>query len=241
MSVHTFYRSPIALAVALTLASAAYPVFAQSAAPATATATAQANAAAPAGSVDQDLMRLSDEGMQAMRAVHAARIALFNGDPQAASEALTVAKASLQVAKVDEPINVVDVSATRKGEVVADEVFAAKMNLVPIDGRITLDETLVKDPGQKAHVANAGEHMAQGRTKAAVHELKLAEVDASFTRVLMPLQGTRRQVDKASKLVDAKQYYEANLALKAAEQGLQIDTVVVSQAAPQATKKPPAQ
>ena len=230
MSVRIFYRSPIALAVAMTLASSACAVFAG-----TATApSGEASVAAPANGVKQDLMRWSDEGQQAMRAVREARVDLFNGNPQAASEALTLAKASLQVAKVDEPIDVVDVSARTKGKLVADDVFAKRVNLVPIDGRLMLDETLIKEPARKDHVAKARDNLAHGRNNEAARELKLAAVDASLERVLMPLQSTMTQVERASKLIDEKKYYDANLALKAAEDGLRFDTVVVSEAPPAA-------
>lgn len=228
MTVHQFNRRLSPLALAVTLACSAYPALAQAASPSTAAATPTAQSRA----LDQDLLRLSDEGRTAMGAVRDARMALFNGQPQVASEALTVAKASLQVAKVDEPIDVVDVSASQKGKLVANDVFAARMNLVPIDGRFMVDETLIKTPEQKAHVAKAGEHMAKGNTKDAANELKLAGIDTSFSRVLMPLQSTRAHVAQAAKLIREKKYYDANLALKAAEDGLEVDTVVVSEAAP---------
>ena len=224
MRVHTISRSPIAIAAALALTFGACPVLAQSAA----TAIGNASVAAPADAVERDMARMSDEGRQAMQAVHEARIALFEGDPQAASDALTLAKASLQVAKVDAPIDVVDVTARAGGKVVADDVVARKVDLVPIDGRFVIDERMVQNPARKAHVAKASQHMAQGRIKAAAQELKLAEVDASYSRVLMPLRSTTAQVEQAAKLLGEKKYYDANLALKAAEEGLRMDLVIVS-------------
>lgn len=230
MTLRSLQKSPVTIAVALTMACVVSPTLAH----ATQTATAKDHPAAAAKALDRDLLRLSDEGRQAMMAVHEARMALFNGNPRLASDALTTAKASLQVTKVDTPYDLVDVRTSIDGKVVAEDVSAKRMDLVPIDGRFILDERLVQDPAKKAHVAKADEHMAQGRSKDAASELRLAEVDASFSRVLMPLHETRKQVNEAARLVDQKKYYDANLALKKAERGLQFDTVIVSEA-PRAT------
>ncbi|HAI1492918.1 TPA: YfdX family protein, partial [Escherichia coli] len=41
---------------------------------------------------------------------------------------------------------------------------------------------------------------------------------------LMPLKQTRNALADAQKLLDKKQYYEANLALKGAEDGIIVDS-----------------
>jgi hypothetical protein len=43
----------------------------------------------------------------------------------------------------------------------------------------------------------------------------------------MPLKTTQKHVKSAESLLDAKKYYEANLALKAAQDGLVIDTTAL--------------
>ncbi len=94
---------------------------------------------------------------------------------------------------------------------------------------------LRRHAARKSHIDKANEDFANGRSRPGIDELRLAEVDASFSRVLMPLQTTGRQIAAANRLMKDKRYYEANLALKAAEDGLQIDTVALSE-----TAKPPA-
>lgn len=42
---------------------------------------------------------------------------------------------------------------------------------------------------------------------------------------MMPLAATQTHLQTATDLIAKKQYYEANLALKAAEDGLKIDTI----------------
>jgi hypothetical protein len=235
MNTLTVYRSPLALAAALAISALALPAFAQSSAE---TAGKAANAAKTAAQ-DREVMKLSKEGFQAMRSVHEARIAIFNGNPDAAREALAKAKASLDLAGKDLPIFVVDVKTGVKGKIVDDTKTVEKLDVIPIDGQIVLADSFIDTPAKKAHIDKANEHIAKGRGKDATDELRLAEVDASFTRVLMPLQSTTKRVADASRLVSEQKFYEANLALKAAEDGLRFDEVVLTEApASKAAAKP---
>ena len=207
------------------LAAGATPVLAQAAKD----AGVKPATAAKLKTEDRDLMKLSEDGFKSMRAVHQARLAIFNGEPKVAHDLLMGAQASLKSTAGDESIFVAEVKTGMNGKVVDDTKSVDKVDLVPIDGQITLADSFVDTPAKKAHIAKANQNIAEGHGKQALDELKLAEVDASFTRVLMPLQVTSRRVDEASKLVDEKHYYEANLALKAAEDGLRIDTVALSE------------
>lgn len=252
MKVISRYRSPVALAAALVIAAAAGPVLAQTskdstAATTTTTATAQhagSDAAHPAANAaarqqqpsaqDKEAMKLSQEGFNAMRDVRAARIAIFEGHPEAAHDLLAKADSSLQAATKDattlqgsngQPNASANGNAGNTGT-----TNAASAEYVPIDGQITLVDAFVDSPAKKAHIDKANQSIAKGDSKTAMDELKLADVGASFTRVLMPLQQTRDHVDAASKLVSQKKYYEANLALKAAEDGVMIDSVMLTEA-----------
>ena len=49
----------------------------------------------------QDLMRVSDDGYNAIRAIHLARVAIFNGDTKTAKEMLDKAKKDLDAATKD--------------------------------------------------------------------------------------------------------------------------------------------
>lgn len=158
---------------------------------------------------------LSQDGYQAARDISMARVAIFQGDTQAASELLQRATRSLDVVE--------KAAAVRKADV--------KTEAVVIDSQLVLADNFVDTPKKRTHIAKANEHFAQGRGKEAHEELRLAEVDASLTQVLMPLDTTRRHLNAASTLMSAKQYYEANLALKAVEDGLLIDTVAIRETA----------
>ena len=212
-------RSSMAAALALALVSVSVPALAANAPPAMGKAAGQ----------DAQMLKLSDDGFQAMRDVHLARLAIFNGEAQRASTLLAKSSTLLKAARADAPVFTVDVKEGMNGKIVKDDMSVDRMNLVPIDGQIVLTDDFVDKPARKAHIDKANEHLAAGRTQEAHDELRLAEVDASFTRVLMPLDGTARRIADASRLLGEKKFYEANLALKAAEDGLRVDTVTLTE------------
>lgn len=225
MKTPTLYRSPLAFAAALAISALTLPALAQS----TTEAAAKAANAAKSTAQDRETMKLSQDGFQAMRAVHEARIAIFNGNPQGARDLLVKARTSLDAAARDLPIFVVDVKTGVKGKIVDDTRTVERLDTIPIDGQVVLADSFIDTPAKKAHIDKANEHIAKGRGKEATDELRLAEVDASFTRVLMPLQATTKRVAEANTLVGEQKYYEANLALKAAEDGLRIDSVLLTE------------
>ena len=163
---------------------------------------------------------LSQDGYQTMRDISMARVAIFQGDTQVASELLQRATKSLDVVE--------KVAAARKDDVKSDAVV--------IDSQLVLADNFVETPVKRTHIGKANEHFAHGRSKEAREELRLAEVDASLSQVMMPLDATRRHLNAASTLVSGKQYYEANLALKAAQDGLLIETVAIDEAPASTTK-----
>jgi len=168
----------------------------------------------------QGLMKVSHEGYAAMRAVRAARVAIFNGQPNVAIQMLNTAKTNLAAAAKNAPMFVANTETTVNGKMVADEMTVGKVNWVPIDGQFSLADTFVVSPQKAAHIQKANGHFQNGQSKQAIEELRLASIDVTCTRVLMPLTATTNCVAEATKLVGQQKYYEANVALKAAEDGL---------------------
>ena len=80
-------------------------------------------------------------------------------------------------------------------------------------------------PEKKEHIAKANEHFKSGRAKEAIEELRLGEIDVTYTRVMMPLTATKKCLADAMQLATEHKYYEANLSLKAAEDGVIVDSV----------------
>ncbi len=175
--------------------------------------------------LNHDLVKVSHDGYAAIRDIHFARIAIFNGETKIANEALEKANKHLAAATTDAQTFASDAKAADQSKKADEKSAGEKMDMIPIDGDIAIADTFVPSAEKKKHIENADEHLKSGNSKEALQELRLAEVDVVFTSVLMPLESTKKRVADAEKLTSEHKYYEANLALKAAEDGLVIDAV----------------
>ena len=118
-----------------------------------------------------------------------------------------------------------DSKAADHGKKGHDKSASDKMDLIPIDGGIAIADTFVPSAEKKEHIEKANEHLKSGHSKEAIEELRLGEIDVVSTRVLLPLEATKKRLADAEKLASDHKYYEANLALKAAEDGVVYDSV----------------
>ncbi|MFO1126214.1 MAG: YfdX family protein [Methylocystis sp.] len=202
---------------------------------------AGASAPAPKEVVERALMQLSQDGFAAIRAIRAARVALFNGNPESVSPLLDSAAASLRAAEKDATPFAVKVSETlnvKSGEIATQ---SQKLDLIPIDATLALADNYVPTSDKSAHIAKANQHLKMGEQMAAMDELRLAQVELKYTRILMPIEATKKHVDQAIQLLGERKYYEANLALKAVEDGLTVQTVnLVPHSDPADSQKPAA-
>jgi hypothetical protein len=175
----------------------------------------------------QNLLKVSQEGFDAMRCIRAARLAIFNGQTDVATDLLNKAKTNLEAAAKDAPTFVTTTQTTVNGNVVAGDVAVVNMNWVPIDGQVSLADALVASPSKTQHIKNANKHFKNGQSNNAVEELHLAAIDVNCSRVLMSLTATTVCVSKATKLMSEQKYYQANLVLKTAEDGLVLESANV--------------
>ncbi len=95
---------------------------------------------------------------------------------------------------------------------------------IPFDTSMALAEGFVPDEAKKAALIKANEHLAKGEKAHAVDALKLANIDVSVSAALIPAASSLKHVDDAVKLLSEKKYYEANLALKAVEDSVLVET-----------------
>jgi hypothetical protein len=79
-------------------------------------------------------------------------------------------------------------------------------------------------PENSEHIQKANQYLKNGQSKEAIEELRLASIDVTCTRVLRPLASTTNYVAEATKLVGEQKYFEANMVLKAAEDGLVVNS-----------------
>jgi YfdX protein len=191
--------------------------------------TGAVNAMAASDNPQKILDKVSKEGRAAMRDVRWARVAIFNGQPKQATEMLEQAKKNLALVEKQAPAMVVTVQTKQKvGDKTLDEAKTTETSdLIPIDAGIALSEDFVVTPEKKEQIAKANEHLKKGETAKAIEVLHAADIGLSVTRVLMPVKATIKHVDKAIEQLNDHEYYEANLSLKAAEDGQIVDTMLL--------------
>ena len=106
---------------------------------------------------------------------------------------------------------------------------------MPVDAQLTLGDDFVATPEKASAVTEANKTLAQGNQKGAIEKLKLAHVDVNFTMAVLPLDKTIADVNQAATLIGQGKYYEANAALKSAQDGMRFD-VIDAVALPQKAK-----
>ena len=189
-------------------------------APLRAMAGATVSAAARADKQQPINVQVSSDGFEAMRNVRAARVALFNGDTEHAKAYVRQAQQALTKAATDEKA----AGTNRSGD----------PNLISIDGQLVVGEGYIGSPDKAAHLNRGERHLKDGNTQEAIEQLKLTEEDIGYTRLLMPLKETRSHVDDADRMIQKGDYFDANLALKGAEEGLAVETVMLVEVPKQA-------
>ena len=201
--------------------------------------TAGAAMAAQKSNEEKILEKVSQEGHTAMQAVRYARVAIFDGQPQQAAELLDKAKKNLSAAEKKAPEMTVTVKAVEKmgGKTIDTEKTSETNDLIPIDAGLALPEDFVATPEKTAKIKEANKHLKKGEKAKAVEVLHQADIGISVSRLLMPLKATINKVDKAISLIKEHKYYEANLALKGAEEGVIVDTVLLYEPTPPAKGK----
>ena len=175
----------------------------------TATANVQKEAA--------DIMQVAVQGANAMRDIQLARLALFHGQPDSAKK-LTNDAASLLAGDSSDWAKFV--KAAPKAKMIDDQY-------VIINATIALSEDYIATPEKESAIKTANDKMAKGDWKGAVDTLQLAGISVLQTQYLMPLNQTRKAVASAQKLLSTGKFYEANLVLKGAEEGIVIDSEMV--------------
>ncbi|WP_034995328.1 YfdX family protein [Beijerinckia mobilis] len=191
------------------------------------TAPEKAKGAVQEKTVAKDFANLSADGHLAFEDIDLARQALFDGDPQSAVKLVTEAQQALGRAKNDDAIFLKDAgkgaAAPAEASKAAEKPNDAEKPAVawiPVDGEFVLNESLTASRIKNAAVATANRHLRQGHPGKAHEVLKVTGAEADFILVVAPLQATTDAVAHAASLLDAKDYYNAGLALKEAQEGL---------------------
>jgi hypothetical protein len=216
------FATVVALALTLLVSADGLYVHAADKTPADKTSSAKATAK---NGLTRDLTKVSHDGYGAMRAIHGARIAIFNGETKLVDEMLAKAQKGLDAATKDAQKFAADMKAADHGKKNEKKSASDQMDLIPINSDIMIADTFVPSPEKKTHIEKANTHLKTGHSKEAIEELQLGEIDVIYTVMMLPLESTKKRVADAEGFAKEHKYYEANLALKAAEDGIIVETV----------------
>ncbi|GAB5373736.1 MAG: hypothetical protein AcusKO_01980 [Acuticoccus sp.] len=198
----------LGIAGALAMTSALSPALAAGGAPAPAAAAAPA---APAVLPGKAVIETSQDVGKAMRESRAARVALFEGETDMAAQHAGDAQASFEAAARE---------AARYSVPNAD----AGDRYVPFDVQIGLAEDFRPTEDTVDDLRVARDHMMKGDQKAAAEVLRKADIAVTVAAAVMPVDAAVAHVRKAVALIDEQKFYEANLALKAVEDAVTVET-----------------
>ena len=162
---------------------------------------------------ERTFIRLSEDGAKAARTVSLARVAIFDGQTQEAKDLLDQAKTALDAAAKD--VDKLAIKTSKHNDLGP---------MVPIDARLSVIDAYTLTPEKKTEIGKVNEHLRKGETKKALEVLRPIDVQLTLTSMFMPLNPTTKAVEQAKTLLADHQYYEANLALKKAEDSWVIDS-----------------
>lgn len=176
----------------------------------------------PKEMAQKDLIKVSEDALMSMRNVHGARLAIFNGLPERAQTYVDAAATRIGATVKEADKYALDIKAPK-----ADDRY------VPFDASLTVLDTYKPSFERDKSIAKANEHLHKGEKKEAMEVLKLGAIDVAANTSLIPAKFAKEHIEEAAKLLSEGKYYEANLALKAVD-----DAVVVETYAMDAIPKP---
>jgi hypothetical protein len=215
---------PQALALVAALAVGGAFTLAQAAATPPAAATTAA-AKAGNGNGNEAMLKFSQAGHDAYAQIRQARNDIFDGHTDAALKAMKAAQFSLIAAKAEAPSFATSTRTTVMGKLVASTKERFTADAVPVDGDLVLSDKFQLSERHQPTLAKAKAHLARGDKTAAVETLKQGEIDVAYNRLWLPIAPAEKNLDKAIALATSGKFYDANLALKAIEDGVQVDIV----------------
>jgi YfdX protein len=176
--------------------------------------TLDAVAGIAAKAKDDAIINTVEDAYKGLREIRAARLAIFNGSTEDALKLATEAQTNLQSAEKQ----MAQYSVQTKKPAAKGDAY------IPFDTSMTLSEGFKATPEKQAGIAKANEHIAKGESKMAVEVLKASNIDVTLSAALIPASASVTHVSDAIMLMKENKFYEANLALKAIEDSVIIDS-----------------
>lgn len=160
---------------------------------------------------------IAQAGNAAMQDVQLARVALFDGDTRGAKRLLNDANRKINDDQTDWSKYI---RKNKKAPIDGD-------GYVVINATMAVSEDYQASEAKNKAVRDANEKIKKGDRKGAIEVLKLVGIRVSESQVLMPLKATRNDIQKAIDLFNKGKYYQSNLMLLSAEEGIILDTEVI--------------
>lgn len=159
------------------------------------------------------VVRTVEDVYTAMREIRAARLAIFDGSGPAAVSFVNDATKNIEAAK----------AADEKNKPAADSARIAA-GFIPFDTSMMIAEDYKATPQKALKVQEANQHLAKGDHKTALEKLRLANINVMTTAALLPVGPTMEHLADAANLLQQGKYYGANVALKAIEDSVIVQT-----------------
>ncbi|WP_300087651.1 YfdX family protein [uncultured Nitrosomonas sp.] len=175
---------------------------------------------------DEAIIKTADDAFHSLRAVQAARLAIFNGSIDEAVKLVSEAKTDMLKTKDD----------AKNFEIMTHKTANSGDVYVPFDTSMTLAEGFKPTTEKQASINKANQHLAKGEHKHAVEVLKAANIDVTVVAAMIPVNASLQHINDAGMLINEKKFYEANLVLKAVQDSVIIDAYSID-AIPKQGKK----
>lgn len=181
---------------------------------ANAAATETAVTAKVGYATQEEMLKIADEAVVTVKHVHAARMALFDNNIDMAKADIAEATKALTQGEVD--IKALLVADTEKAD--------AKREYLPFDMSMALTDTYTATKENEAALEKATGLMQTGDKNKAIEVLRVAAVDLNISAAMLPETASMESLKKAAELIDGKNYFDANLALKSIEDSIVVRT-----------------
>lgn len=161
-----------------------------------------------------EVLHMAGQGFDAMREIQLARVAIFQGHTGTAENFISNATLLLSDTSIDwSKFTKMD----HKAKMINDQYII-------INSNFSISENFIASSEKEAAIKKANEKISEGDSKGAIDTLRLAGMSVVQNQYLMPLQQTRHAVAEATHLLNTGKYYEANLMLKSAEDGIVVES-----------------
>ena len=100
-----------------------------------------------------------------------------------------------------------------------------KVEWLPVDASITIDEDFTANPDKQAAVADANKSLSSGDRQASIEKLKLSGVNVNVEVLAVPLNDTIAKVQQAANMINDGKYYEASQLIKEVQDSARSDVM----------------